>query len=78
MQTFDARTPLGDLLDRLQLGMTIVITRRGKPVARLVPFSKPGNPAEVTSAVKRLRAFGKGIKLPKGLRIRDLIEEGRA
>ena len=77
MQSFDARTPLGDLLDRCQLGMTIVITRRGQPVARLVPFSRPRNPAEVASAVRKLRGFGKDLNLPKGLRIKDLIEEGR-
>jgi len=28
--------------------------------------------------VRKLRAFGKGIKLPKGLTMKDLIEEGRA
>ena len=78
MQSFDARTPLGDLLDRCRLGMTIVITRRGQPVARLIPFSRPRSPSEVATAVRKLRAFGKGIKLPRGLRIKDLIEEGRA
>ena len=77
MQSFDDRTPLGDLLDRCQLGMTIVITRRGQPVARLIPFSRPRDQAEIASSVRKLRAFGKGIKLPKGLTIKDLIEEGR-
>jgi len=47
MQSFDARTQLGDLLDRGLLGMTIVITRRGQPVARLVPFSRPRDQAEI-------------------------------
>jgi len=64
-------------LDRCQLGMTIVITRRGQPVARLIPFSRPRDQAEIASSVRKLRAFGKGIKLPKGLTIKDLIEEGR-
>ncbi len=77
MQSFDAKTPLGDLLDRCQLGMTIVITRRGQPVARLIPFSRPRDQAEIASSVRKLRAFGKGIKLPKGLTLKDLIEEGR-
>jgi antitoxin (DNA-binding transcriptional repressor) of toxin-antitoxin stability system len=57
--------------------MTIVITRRGQPVARLIPFSRPRDQVEIAPSVRKLRAFGKGIKLPKGLTIKDLIEDGR-
>ena len=77
MRTFDARTPLGELLDRCQLGMTLVITRRGLPVARLVPYSANRDPAAVANAVRKLQAFGRGIRLPKGVTIRRLIEDGR-
>jgi len=77
MRTFDARTPLGELLDRCELGMTLVITRRGLPVARLVPYSAHRDPAAVETAVRRLQAFGRGIRLPKGVTIRRLIEDGR-
>jgi prevent-host-death family protein len=34
---FEARNRLGALLDRVEHGEKIVITRRGKPVAKLVP-----------------------------------------
>jgi prevent-host-death family protein len=33
---FDAKTHLASLLDRVEAGEEFVITRRGKPVARLV------------------------------------------
>ena len=34
---FQAKNTLGTLLDRVEQGEEIVITRHGKPVARLVP-----------------------------------------
>ena len=34
---FEAKNTLGSLLDRVETGEEIVITRHGKPVARLVP-----------------------------------------
>ena len=34
---FEAKNTLGALLDRVQRGEEIIITRHGKPVARLVP-----------------------------------------
>jgi prevent-host-death family protein len=34
---FEAKTKLAELLDRVERGEEIVITRRGKPAARLVP-----------------------------------------
>jgi prevent-host-death family protein len=34
---FEAKNKLGMLLDRVEYGEEIVITRHGKPIARLVP-----------------------------------------
>ena len=38
---FEAKTHLSSLLDRVAQGEEVVITKRGKPVARLVPIEKP-------------------------------------
>ena len=35
---FEAKNKLGSLLDRVESGEEIVITRHGKPVARLIPI----------------------------------------
>jgi len=37
--TFDAKNKLSALLDKVESGEEIVITRRGRPVARLVPMT---------------------------------------
>jgi prevent-host-death family protein len=37
----DAKTNLAQLLDQVEQGETVVITRHGAPVAKLVTFSDP-------------------------------------
>jgi prevent-host-death family protein len=72
---FDAKTHLAELLDRAEDGETVTITRRGKPVARLVPVIEPG-PSHAADAVRRLRDLRLGTTLG-GLDWRDLRDAGR-
>jgi len=37
----EAKTHLSRLLDQLEAGEEVVITRRGQPVARIIPVEKP-------------------------------------
>lgn len=71
---YDAKTRLPRLLEDVERGETITITRHGKPVARLVPVRGRRRSAE--EAVEAMREFRKGHRLD-GLTTRDLIEEGR-
>jgi prevent-host-death family protein len=69
---YDAKTRLGELLDGVEGGASYVITRHGKPVARLLPM-EPG--AEADRVVDALLAARAGRRL--GAPVRSLIEEGR-
>lgn len=71
---FDAKTRLGDLLDRVEHGEAITITRRGKPVARLVPVEQDGEDA--LRAVAELRALRDGNRLG-GIDWKTLRDAGR-
>ena len=73
---FEAKSRLGQLLDWVEAGEEVVITRRGKVVARLVPPSPAFDRERSRRAVQRIRAMRKGVTLG-GLRIKDLINEGR-
>ena len=53
---FEAKNTLGTLLDRVQRGEEIVITRHGKPVARLVPNTGGFDRAQAREAFDRIRA----------------------
>ena len=72
---FAAKTNLNALLRRVARGETIQITRRGIPVAKLVPADADGSqrPRDLARDIRRLR---KGLTLGK-VRIRELIKKGR-
>jgi len=42
----DAKAHLSEIVDRVEAGESIDITRRGKPVARLTAVSKPRKPVD--------------------------------
>ncbi|PWE33033.1 prevent-host-death family protein [Maritimibacter sp. 55A14] len=53
---FEAKTHLSALLEAVEAGESITITRRGKPVARLVPVSEIGS-AERDDLLRRMAAL---------------------
>jgi prevent-host-death family protein len=59
---FEAKNTLGTLLDRVQQGEEIVITRHGKPVARLVPNIGCIDHAQARAAAERIRAGAAQVK----------------
>jgi prevent-host-death family protein len=73
---FEAKSRLGQLLDRVEAGEEVVITRRGKVVARLVPPNSAFDGGRSRKAAQRIREMRKGVTLG-GLRIKDLINQGR-
>ena len=73
---YEAKTHLAELLDRVQKGERITITRHGRPVAQLVP--PPGaRERTVDQAVKGILEFRRGRRLGPGISLRELIDEGR-
>ena len=72
----EAKNRLGTLLDWVEHGEEIVITRRGKPVARLVPGGPAADHERAGAAARRIREMSKGMTL-RGTPIRSLIDEGR-
>jgi prevent-host-death family protein len=71
---YEAKTRLSELLDLVERGRIIVITRHARNVARLIPDRQPGvDPAIFT----RIRALRSKLTLPKGETTKDLINAGR-
>lgn len=59
---FEAKNTLGALLERVERGEEIVITRHGRPVARLVPASGAIDRAQVRTAAERIRARAQTLR----------------
>lgn len=72
---FAAKTHLGELLDQVERGEEIIITRRGKPIARLSPIRET-QASQAAEAAAQLRALRQETTLA-GLNWRDLRDTGR-
>jgi prevent-host-death family protein len=74
--SYEAKTHLSRLLEEVENGEEVLITRHGKAIARLVPATHRVDDLRMKSVVKNLKNFRRGRRLD-GLVIKDLIEEGR-
>ena len=74
---FQAKTQLSLLLDQVEKGEVVTITRHGRPVAMLTPVA-PAQPAQTGEQwLAEARRLRKGITLGGAATIRQLIDEGR-
>jgi prevent-host-death family protein len=72
---FEAKTRLAELLRETEQGMSFVILRRGKPVARLVPVASgelESDWQQILEDMKKIRARVKGP-----VDVVELVKEGR-
>lgn len=71
---FEAKQKLSELVERAANGEEIVITCRGKERARLIGATAKRKKSlqEIFDSFSQIR-----MKLPKGMTVKDLIEEGR-
>ena len=73
---YEAKTHLSELLEKVEAGEEIIITKHGAPVAKLVPMKKEASAEERAAAIRRIQKLGSGLSLGR-LKIKDLINEGR-
>jgi len=76
---YDARSRLSELVERVEAGEEVILTRRGQPVARLVRAETQERNKARADAVKRIRALRKRMNLRiSRAEIRRAIVKGRA
>lgn len=74
----EAKAKLSELIDRVEAGETVSITRRGKLVAELVPKKPALKPIDFEE-MRRVRALSKpyvdpdGLSFVERLRLQDLL-----
>lgn len=71
----EARSRSGALLKRVSSGETVLITRRGRVIAKLVPEDFRGR-VDLKKVVEEIRELRKGASLGN-VTIRKLIDDGR-
>jgi len=73
---YEAKTHLSELLEKVEAGEEITITKHGVPVAKLVPVKKEASAEERVAAIERIQKLASGLSLG-GLKVKDLLSEGR-
>ena len=75
---FEAKTHFSQIIEKAERGEDFIITRRGKPVAKIVPFEKKQEMTfeEAVEQLKEMRKLYRGK--PGSFNIREAIEEGRS
>ncbi|MGD0425187.1 MAG: type II toxin-antitoxin system prevent-host-death family antitoxin [Candidatus Acidiferrales bacterium] len=71
---FEAKQKLSELVERAGKGERIGITRRGKLTALIIPPQPERSLKESFDEIEKVR---KKVRLPKGVTIKSMIEEGR-
>ena len=76
---FEAKTKLAELLDKVEAGESVIITRRGKPVAQLIAVKADGEQERMRALVDEIKRtrVGRGKPAGPGTTIAELIKAGR-
>lgn len=72
---FEAKTHLSTLLERVAQGEEVMITKHGKPLARLIPVVTADR-ARIDQTIAKMKSLRKGCALG-GLSWQELRDEGR-
>ena len=76
---YDARSRLSELIERVEAGEEVILTRRGQPVVKMVRAEAAMRNKTRVDAVRRIRALRKRMNLQiSQAEIRRAIVKGRA
>jgi len=75
--TFEAKTHFSQIIEKVANGADFIITKRGKPVAKIIPYEqeKQMTRKEAIEALMETRKRYRGV--PGDFNVREAIEEGR-
>jgi|KBSSwiStaDraftv2_1062776.scaffolds.fasta_scaffold291719_1 prevent-host-death family protein len=76
IQATKAKAQFSEILDEVERGGTVIITRHGKPIVRMTPMAedRQSEIRDVIAKMKQLRLGTKGVTVEEILQWRD---EGR-
>jgi prevent-host-death family protein len=75
--SYEAKTHLSQLLDRVSRGESFTITKHGTPVARLIPLEEKPQ-TDVRQVIEEIRRFRRERPIRMSVdEIKEMINEGR-
>ncbi|MCC6472352.1 MAG: type II toxin-antitoxin system prevent-host-death family antitoxin [Burkholderiales bacterium] len=73
---YEAKSKLSQLVEKVEAGEEVILTRRGRPVAKIVTV-KPAHRQSRTLLLQEIRALSRRVRIPKHVSLREIIAEGR-
>ncbi|OGK79796.1 MAG: hypothetical protein A2X52_02200 [Candidatus Rokubacteria bacterium GWC2_70_16] len=73
---YEAKSKLSQLVERAEAGEEVILTRRGRPVAKIVDVA-PAARRNRALLLHEIRALSRRVRIPRQVSVRDLVVEGR-
>lgn len=73
--SFDAKTHLSNILDEVQKGVEFIITKRGKPVAKIIQYKDNKEIIKINDVILQFDVIRNSVK--GKINIKEYINEGR-
>lgn len=73
---YEAKSKLSQLVEKAEAGEEVILTRRGRPVAKIVNVA-PSARRNRALLLREIRALSRRVRIPKRISIREIVAEGR-
>ena len=73
---YEAKSKLSQLVEKAEAGEEVILTRRGRPVAKIVNVA-PAKKRDRAALLREIHALARRVKIPRKMSIREIIAEGR-
>lgn len=73
---YEAKSKLSQLVEKAEAGEEVILTRRGRPVAKIVNLA-PAARRDRAALLRDIGALARRVKIPRRISIRDVVAEGR-
>ncbi len=73
---YEAKSKLSQLVEKAEAGEEIVLTRRGRPVAKIVTVA-PTSKRSRAALLREIQALSRRVRIPKDISIQEILAEGR-
>lgn len=73
---YEAKSRLSQLVEKAEAGEEVVLTRHGRPVAKIVNVTPTSQPSR-KAILREIHALSRRVKIPRKVSIAELVSEGR-
>ena len=73
---YQAKSKLSQLVEKVKAGEEVILTRRGRPVAKIVNIA-PASKRNRKALLREIHALARRVRIPMKVSTRELVADGR-